>query len=207
MTPEKLQNLAVATQRVLGETSLHVLVERDELTLFVARTRIADALLALRDDPDVAMTQLIDICGVDYPERPERFEVVYHLLSLRHNWRLRVKIQTDEISLVPSVTNVYSAAGWFEREACDMYGIMFTGNADMRRLLTDYGFEGHPQRRDFPLTGYTEVRYDNEQRRIVYEPVQLVQDFRNFDFLSPWEGMTEVMLPGDEKWHKPEVEP
>ncbi|MBY0430201.1 MAG: NADH-quinone oxidoreductase subunit C, partial [Rhodospirillales bacterium] len=141
--------------------------------------------------------QLMDLCGIDYPQREQRFEVVYHLLSMKHNQRIRVKAPTDEDTPVPSVTGVFSAANWFEREAWDMYGIFFADHPDLRRLLTDYGFEGHPLRKDFPLTGYVEVRYDDEQKRVVYEPVKLTQDFRTFDFLSPWEG--PGLLPGDEK--------
>jgi NADH-quinone oxidoreductase subunit C len=142
---------------------------------------------------------LVSLCAVDYPDRPERFEVVYNLLSLEQNNRVRVKISAAENEFVPTVTKVFSTAGWFEREAWDLYGIFFEGHTDLRRILTDYGFEGHPLRKDFPLTGFVELRYDEEQRRVVYEPVQLTQDFRTFDYLSPWEGMTDVMLPGDEK--------
>jgi NADH-quinone oxidoreductase subunit C len=161
---------------------------------------IREVMQKLRDDPAIAMNQLMDICGADYPDRPERFEIVYNLLSLKHNLRVRVKLETDETSPVPSIVSIYSAAGWFERECWDLYGVAFSENPDLRRLLTDYGFEGHPLRKDFPLTGYVEVRYDDEQKRVVYEPVKLVQDFRNFDFMSPWEGMTDVqLLPGDEK--------
>jgi NADH-quinone oxidoreductase subunit C len=141
---------------------------------------------------------LIDICGVDYPEREQRFEVVYHLLSPRENQRIRVKCETDEKTPVPSVVAVFPAANWFEREAYDMYGIMFSGHPDLRRILTDYGFQGFPLRKDFPLTGYVEVRYDDAQKRVVYEPVKLTQEFRSFDFMSPWEG-TDYVLPGDEK--------
>jgi NADH-quinone oxidoreductase subunit C len=187
--------------RAVGDDLLSAIVAKDELCILVPRTRIADVLLKLRDDPALAMAQLMDICGADYPERPERFEVIYHLLSLKHNARVRVKVLTDETSSVPSVVNVYSAAGWFERECWDLFGVAFSNNPDLRRILTDYGFEGHPLRKDFPLTGYVEVRYDDEQKRVVYEPVKLVQDFRNFDFLSPWEGM----LVGDEKAKVPEV--
>ena len=142
----------------------------------------------LRDDPSVLFKVMVDLCGVDYPDRPERFEVVYNLLSLKLNQRIRVKVTSDENSLVPSITGVYSAAGWFEREAWDLFGIYFADHPDLRRILTDYGFEGHPMRKDFPLTGYVEVRYDEEQKRVVYEPVKLKQEFRNFDFVSPWEG-------------------
>jgi len=190
--------------RALGDDLMHLSVEGGEVSILVPRTRIADVLGVLRDDPALAMTQLMDICGVDYPERPERFDVVYHLLSMRHNARVRVKIETDENTPVPTVVGLFSCAGWYEREAWDMFGITFAGNPDLRRILTDYGFEGHPLRKDFPLTGYVEVRYDDTQRRVIYEPVKLPQDFRNFDFLSPWEGMTDVnfrpqILPGDEK--------
>jgi NADH-quinone oxidoreductase subunit C len=142
--------------------------------------------------------ELVDLCGVDYPERERRFEVVYHLLSLKNNQRIRVKVETDESTPVPSVVELFSTAGWFEREAWDMYGIYFADHPDLRRILTDYGFEGHPLRKDFPLTGHVELRYDDEQKRVVYEPVRLRQDFRTFDFLSPWEGGGGV-LPGDEK--------
>ncbi|MDX2027276.1 MAG: NADH-quinone oxidoreductase subunit C [Alphaproteobacteria bacterium] len=203
-----LEQFQAEVKRALGSDMLQASIVGGELSILVMRTRIRDALQKLRDDPAIAMNQLMDICGVDYPERPERFDVVYHLLSLKHNWRVRVKVQTDETSSVPSVIDVYNAAAWFERECWDLFGVAFSDNPDLRRILTDYGFEGHPLRKDFPLTGYVEVRYDDEQKRIVYEPVKLVQDFRNFDFLSPWEGMTDVMLPGDEKVPpKPEVKP
>jgi NADH-quinone oxidoreductase subunit C len=173
-------------------------VSKGELCIVAERPRIVEVLTFLRDDPRCLFKVLVDLCGVDYPERAERFEVVYNLLSLKHNRRIRVKVTTDEESLVPSVTGVFSAAGWFERETWDMYGVFFADHPDLRRILTDYGFEGHPLRKDFPLTGYVEVRYDPEQRRVVYEKVKLTQDFRSFDFVSPWEGMTRV-LPGDEK--------
>ena len=169
-----------------------------ELTATVARDEIVKVMTALRDDPRYLFEVLIDICGVDYPARPERFDVVYHLLSPRKNQRVRVKVTTDEDHPVPSLVDVFPAANWFEREAYDMYGILFSGHPDLRRLLTDYGFEGYPLRKDFPLTGYVEVRYDDEQKRVVYEPVRLNQEFRSFDFESPWEGTTYV-LPGDEK--------
>jgi len=198
-----IDQLQTEIARALDGDVMHFFVEKDELSVLVLRTRIADVLQKLRDDPAIAMVQLMDICGADYPDRPERFEVLYHLLSLKYNARVRVRVQTDETSPVPSVTDIYSAAGWFERECWDLFGVAFSNHPDLRRILTDYGFEGHPLRKDFPLTGYVEVRYDDEQKRIVYEPVKLVQDFRNFDFLSPWEGM----LPGDEKAAtlKPEV--
>ncbi|MDG4719533.1 MULTISPECIES: NADH-quinone oxidoreductase subunit C [Thalassospira] len=169
-----------------------------ELTIVAKRDDILKVLTFLRDDTGCLFKQLIDVCGADYPERAERFDVVYHLLSLKHNLRIRVKVRTDEETPVPSSVPVFSAADWFEREAWDMYGIFFADHPDPRRILTDYGFEGHPLRKDFPLTGYVEVRYDDEQKRVVYEPVKLVQDFRNFDFESPWEGIQNV-LPGDEK--------
>ncbi|MGH6929341.1 MAG: NADH-quinone oxidoreductase subunit C, partial [Dongiaceae bacterium] len=156
----------------------------------------------LRDDQRCLFKMLVDICGVDYPEREQRFEVVYNLLSLKHNLRLRVKAPAAEDQPVPSVTGIYSVAGWFEREAWDLYGIYFSGHPDLRRILTDYGFEGHPLRKDFPLTGFVEVRYDIEQKRVIYEPVKLRQEFRTFDFQSPWEGMVRP-LPGDEKAEKP----
>jgi NADH-quinone oxidoreductase subunit C len=169
-----------------------------ELTVALARDSIVEALTILRDDPACLFECLIDICGVDYPDRPERFEVVYHLLSLRLNQRIRVTVTTDEDTPVPSAIPAFPAANWFEREAFDMYGILFSGHPDLRRLLTDYGFQGYPLRKDFPLSGYVEVRYDDGQKRVVYEPVKLTQEFRQFDFESPWEGTTYV-LPGDEK--------
>jgi NADH-quinone oxidoreductase subunit C len=177
-----------------------------ELILTVQRERVVEVMTFLRDDPACMFKVLVDVCGVDYPERPERFEVVYNLLSLRHNARIRVKVATDEATPVPSVTGVFSSANWFEREAWDLYGIFFSEHPDLRRILTDYGFEGHPLRKDFPLTGYVELRYDPEQRRVVYEPVKLTQDFRSFDFMSPWEGMTP-QLPGDEKATAPQAAP
>ena len=168
-----------------------------ELTILVRTASIVKVMSFLRDDTTCLFKQVVDVCGVDYPSRESRFDVVYHLLSMKHNQRIRVKVHTDEDTAVPSITGVFSAAGWFERETWDMYGVMFSDHPDLRRILTDYGFEGHPLRKDFPLTGYVEVRYDEEQKRCVYEPVKLTQDFRNFDFLSPWEG--QGPLPGDEK--------
>ena len=173
-------------------------VTRGELSVVARAAAIVRIMTFLRDDTSCQFKLLVDLCGVDWPERVQRFDVVYHLLSMKHNQRVRVKVQTDETTPVPSITGVYSAAGWFEREAWDMYGIMFSGHADLRRLLTDYGFEGHPLRKDFPLTGYVEVRYDEEQKRVIYEPVRLPQEFRRFDFMSPWEGAPQI-LPGDEK--------
>jgi len=168
-----------------------------ELTLAVEGSEILRVLTFLRDDPECQFTILIDLCGVDYPNRPRRFDVVYHLLSIARNRRIRVKVETEEATPVPSVVAVYAAANWFEREAFDMYGILFSDHPDLRRILTDYGFSGYPLRKDFPLTGYVEVRWDDEQKRVVYEPVKLVQEFRDFDFLSPWEGAPYI-LPGYE---------
>ena len=169
-----------------------------ELTLYAGTENIVPVLTFLRDDAECRFISIIDVCGADYPSRPQRFDVVYHLLSPTKNTRIRVKIMTDEETPVPSVTGVYPGADWFGREAYDLYGILFSGHPDLRRLLTDYGFDGHPLRKDFPLTGFVEVRYDDEVKRVVYEPVELKQEFRNFDFLSPWEG-TDYVLPGDEK--------
>ena len=169
-----------------------------ELCLNARADGIVRVLSFLRDDVNCRFKQLVDVCGVDYPEREPRFEVVYNLLSLTNNNRIRVKVQTDEDTPVPTVTGVFSAANWWEREAWDMYGIYFSDHPDLRRILTDYGFEGHPLRKDFPLTGYKEIRYDDELKRVVYEPVKLTQEFRSFDFLSPWEGV-QPLLPGDEK--------
>ena len=170
----------------------------EELNLTTSAGNIISVLRFLRDDVQTQFISFIDICGVDFPERKKRFEVVYHLLSPRQNMRVRLKLSTDAETPVPSVVEVYPGADWFEREAYDLYGILFTGHPDLRRLLTDYGFEGHPLRKDFPVTGFSEVRYDDEQKRVVYEPVELRQELRNFDFLSPWEG-TDYVLPGDEK--------
>ena len=173
-------------------------VARDELTVDARADQVVRVLKFLKDDPRCRFEQLTDLCGVDYPERDPRFDVVYHLLSLSHNCRLRLKVGVNEDQPVPSATEVYPSAGWWERETWDLYGIYFAGNPDLRRLLTDYGFDGHPLRKDFPLTGYVELRYDSEQKRVVYEPVKLTQEFRRFDFLSPWEGAS-CPLPGDEK--------
>jgi NADH-quinone oxidoreductase subunit C len=169
-----------------------------ELTLQTTPEYIVGLVTHLRDDPALQFASFIDICGVDWPAREKRFDVVYHFLSPRKNRRIRIKVATDADTPVPSISDVFPGATWFEREAYDLYGILFSGNPDFRRILTDYGFRGHPLRKDFPLTGFVEVRYDNEQRRVVYEPVKLPQEFRTFDFLSPWEG-TEYELPGDEK--------
>ena len=172
-----------------------------ELTVVVRADEIVSVLTALRDDSTCLFEQLIDICGVDYPEREKRFDVVYHLLSPRKNQRIRIKCEADEDTAVPSAVQVFPAANWFEREAYDLYGILFSGHPDLRRILTDYGFQGHPMRKDFPLTGYVEVRYGDNQKRVVYEPVKLTQEFRSFDFESPWEGV-QYILPGDEKASK-----
>jgi len=195
---EPLQEFADQIAAALPQDVLRSEIVRGELILWARREAIAGVLTYLRDDPRCLFKVLLDVCGVDYPERPERFEVVYNLLSLKHNRRVRVKVATDEVQPVPSVTGVFNSAGWFERETWDLFGVFFSDHPDLRRLLTDYGFEGHPLRKDFPLTGYVEVRYDEDQKRVVYEPVKLKQEFRSFDFLSPWEGMTQV-LPGDEK--------
>jgi NADH-quinone oxidoreductase subunit C len=188
---------ARAGQAISGWT-----VKLGELTVEADRDRIVPLIKLMRDDPRCKFEVLIDICGVDYPARPDRFDVVYHLLSPRLNQRIRLRVMTDEDTPVPSLVEVFPAANWFEREAYDMYGILFSGHPDLRRLLTDYGFQGYPLRKDFPLTGYVEVRYDDEQKRVVYEPVKLVQEFRSFDFMSPWEG-AEYVLPGDEKAKAP----
>src|SRR5690349_17227785 len=185
-----------AVKAAIGDAFLAAKDEVYEVSIDVVREKVADVLTILRDQFEYQ--QLMEIAGVDYPGRPERFEVVYHLLSVTRNHRLRIRVSTDEETPVPTVTTVYPVAGWLEREIFDMYGVIFEGNADLRRILTDYGFRGHPQRKDFPLTGYVELRYSEEEKRVVYEPVQLSQDFRNFDFMSPWEG-AEYILPGDEK--------
>ena len=194
----ELPDLLETVESVLGELVVGSSIKHGDLTIEVLATDIAEVLSALRDNPECRFVCFIDLCGVDYPARKRRFEVVYHLLSPAHNQRIRVKLVTDDRTPVPSVVNVFPSAAWFEREAYDLYGILFVGHPDLRRLLTDYGFEGHPLRKDFPLTGFVEVRYDDEQKRVVYEPVNLRQEFREFDFLSPWEG-TDYELPGDEK--------
>lgn len=169
-----------------------------ELTVSVEPGNLIAVATFLRDDPRCQFISIIDISGADYPSRARRFDVVYHLLSPKQNVRIRLKVQADEETLVPSLTAVYPGADWYERETYDLYGVLFSGHPDLRRILTDYGFEGHPLRKDFPLTGFVEVRYDDEAKRVIYEPVELKQEFRNFDFLSPWEG-TDYVLPGDEK--------
>jgi NADH-quinone oxidoreductase subunit C len=195
---ENLSNIAEPVAAAFPGDIIETTIQHGELTLRVKREALPKVLKHLRDEPALRFEVLVDIAGVDYPDRPERFELAYQLLSLKHNRRLRVKLSTDEETPVPSIAGVYSSAGWYEREAWDLFGVMFADNPDLRRILTDYGFEGHPMRKDFPLTGYVEVRYDEDQRRVVYEPVKLKQEFRSFDFLSPWEGMDKI-LPGDEK--------
>jgi NADH-quinone oxidoreductase subunit C len=187
-----------AAKAALGDALIEAGDLVGEITLVVQRDEIANVLKMLRDTPGLEYQQLMEIAGVDYPDRAERFEVVYHLLSLTKNRRIRVKVSTDEATPVPSVTGLWPVAGWLEREVFDMYGVAFSGNRDLRRILTDYGFEGYPQRKDFPLTGHIELRYSEAEKRVVYEPVALPQDFRTFDFLMPWEG-PEYLVPGDEK--------
>lgn len=187
-----------AVRGAIGPALIDACERVGEVLIYVERDAIVDALRTLRDTPGLEYQQLMEIAGVDYPERPERFDVVYHLLSLTRNHRVQVHVSTDEEHPVPSVTGLWPVAGWLEREVYDLFGVLFAGNADLRRILTDYGFRGHPLRKDFPQTGYTELRYSEEEKRVVYEPVQLAQDFRTFDFLSPWEG-AEYVLPGDEK--------
>jgi len=195
---EKLKDLGDHVAGAFPNDVIGSAIAYGELIVSVRRETVARVLAFLRDDPRCLFQVLVDICGADYPERAERFEVVYNLLSVRNNQRIRVKTTTDEESPVPSATGIFSAAGWFERETWDLFGVYFSDHPDLRRILTDYGFEGHPLRKDFPLTGYVEVRYDEAQKRVVYEPVKLKQEFRSFDFMSPWEGMSHI-LPGDEK--------
>ena len=195
---EALRELGNYVAQALPDAVLSADVARDELIVRAHRAAVVRVLTFLRDDSNCQFAQLVDLCGADYPDREERFEIVYNLLSLRQNLRIRVKVATDEDTPVPSACAVYPGADWFERETWDMYGVLFTGHPDLRRILTDYGFEGHPLRKDFPTTGFVEVRYDDAAKRVVYEPVELKQEFRNFDFMSPWEG-TDYVLPGDEK--------
>ena len=201
-----MQNLSVLEETIAREiggvvTSTEII--REELVLNVKCENIVKVLIFLRDDVNCQFKMLMELCGVDYPERENRFDIVYCLLSLTLNQRIRVKTQTNVDMAVPSVAGIFSSANWWEREAWDLFGIYFSDHPDLRRILSDYGFEGHPLRKDFPLTGYVELRYDDEQKRVVYEPVALNQEFRNFDFLSPWEGM-QNLLPGDEKYIEPE---
>jgi NADH-quinone oxidoreductase subunit C len=195
---DKLEFLADTIASALPASVLDRRISHGELTLSVAVPDIIKVMTFLRDDERCQFWCMIDVTAVDWPERERRFDVVYHLLSPKQNRRIRVKIEAEESQPVPSVIDIFPGANWYEREAYDLYGIMFAGHPDLRRLLTDYGFEGHPLRKDFPLTGFVEVRYDDEQKRVVYEPVRLTQEFRNFDFLSPWEG-PGYALPGDEK--------
>lgn len=200
--PMTLLGELVASRHAFGVEDWSV--AKGELSITCPRTHLVMFLMALRDDPEVAAQSLVDVCGVDTPQDfPERFTVVYQLLSFRHNHRIRVKVKVAEGDHVPSVVSVYPSAGWFERETYDMYGVHFSGHPDLRRILTDYGFDGHPLRKDFPLTGFVELRYDSQEKRVAYGPVELTQDFRTFDFTSPWEGMTGVQLPGDEKATRP----
>ncbi len=196
--PSALQELADYVSGAAGESVTEIESVRDELIVWTEPAQLLTLLTQLRDDQNLLFKQLVDITAVDFPDRQKRFEIVYNLLSLKHNQRLRVKLAADEETIVPSATGVFSAATWLEREVWDLFGVFFGEHPDLRRILTDYGFEGHPLRKDFPLTGYVEVRYDEDQKRVVYEPVKLTQEFRTFDFASPWEGMQEV-LPGDEK--------
>ena len=190
------------TDRLYAHLSSHIeetnslQIADDEIVISSATTSLLRLIQFLKEDQNCKFNILIDICGVDYPEKDKRFEIVYHFLSLSVNRRIRVKLMTDEETKVPSIVDLFPSAGWYEREVYDLFGVIFSGNTDLRRLLTDYGFKGHPLRKDFPLTGYVEVRYDEEQKRVIYEPVKLTQEFRNFDFVSPWEGMNRI-LPGD----------
>ena len=188
--------VAETIAKVLGKHVVQISEANGEIAVEVVTAKLVDAMTLLRDE--LAYQQLMEIAGVDWPDQDPRFEVVYCLLSLTKNHRIRVHVRTNEDVAVPSVTSIWPVAGWLEREVFDMYGVLFEGNSDLRRILTDYGFSGHPQRKDFPLTGYTELRYSEEHKRVMYEPVSLAQDFRKFDFMSPWEG-ADYVLPGDEK--------
>jgi NADH-quinone oxidoreductase subunit C len=201
---ETLKELGAQVTEQLGDAVRAVEFSYGELTVLTDAAHILKVLSFLRDDASCKFVSFIDICGVDWPKREKRFDVVYHLLSPTLNARVRIKVQTDETTPVPSATSVFPGALWFEREAYDLYGILFSGHPELRRLLTDYGFDGYPLRKDFPTTGFVEVRYDDERKRVVYEPVKLAQEFRNFDFLSPWEG-TDYVLPGDEKATAPKA--
>lgn len=199
---QTLQELGEYIKSAVPDAVLAVMQDQDELILLCKLELNVRLLTLLRDDANCLFKILVDICGADYPERLARFDVVYNLLSVRHNQRVRLKIQCADDDIVPSATSVFSSAGWYEREAWDLYGIKFSGHPDLRRLLTDYGFDGHPMRKDFPLTGRVEARYDEELKRVIYEPVKLTQAFRSFDFMSPWEG-SDYLLPGDEKADEP----
>ena len=195
---QALKELGEYVQGTLGDAVTGTTMRLGELSIEINRDDVLKVIKFLRDDVNCQFLTLLDVCGVDYPEDDERFEIVYHMLSMTHNNRIRIKLRTDEDTPVASVTSLFSSANWWEREIWDLFGVAFIDHPDLRRILTDYGFEGHPLRKDFPLTGYVEVRYDDAQKRIVYEPVKLTQEFRSFDFLSPWEGV-QRMLPGDEK--------
>jgi NADH-quinone oxidoreductase subunit C len=203
--PPALQELADYVSAAAAETMDELESIHGELIVWTGPDRLLGLLTRLRDDQNLLFKQLMDITAVDYPDRQKRFEVVYNLLSLKHNQRIRVKVAADEETVVPSSVGVFSSATWLEREVWDLFGVFFSDHPDLRRILTDYGFEGHPLRKDFPLTGYVEVRYDEDQKRVVYEPVKLTQEFRGFDFTSPWEGMQSI-LPGDEKAEEPAEE-
>jgi NADH-quinone oxidoreductase subunit C len=194
-----LQQLGEAIAAALPGAITGISTAHGELTLTVEAGRLIETATYLRDDPSYLYVCFIDLTAVDYPAREKRFDVVTHLLSPKHNRRIRIKVAAEEAVPVPSLTGLYPAANWYEREAYDLFGVVFSGHPDLRRILTDYGFDGHPMRKDFPMTGYVEVRYDDQQKRVVYEPVQLTQEFRSFDFLSPWEGSIDYVLPGDEK--------
>jgi len=196
---ETLQRLGETIADALGGSVIDRKIERGELTVTVAAADIVKVVTFLRDDERCRFVGIIDVTAVDWPSREKRFDVVYHFLSPTKNARIRVKLETDEATPVASIIDVFPGANWYERETYDLYGVLFTGHPDLRRLLTDYGFQGHPLRKDFPLTGFVEVRWDDEQKRVVYDKVRLAQEFRNFDFLSPWEGAGYVPLPGDEK--------
>lgn len=195
---DPLMDLGAHIEGALGDAVLSREVAYGELTLTVERDAIVDVATFLRDDSRCRFISFTDVCGADYPARDERFDVVYHFMSPHLNQRIRIKVTADDVTPVPSITGVYAGAEWFEREVYDLYGVLFSGHGDLRRILTDYGFDGHPLRKDFPTTGFVEVRYDDERKRVVYEPVKLMQEYRSFDYLSPWEG-TDYVLPGDEK--------
>ena len=196
---EQLNDIAGKLKKSFSNGVLGWEVVKGELTVTVEKEIILKVLTYLRDEPSLAFRQLVDLCGVDYPEREERFDVVYHLLSHQHNNRIRLKISLSAHATVETCSYIFNAANWFEREAFDLYGIEFAGHPDLRRILTDYDFQGHPLRKDFPLSGFVEPRYDEELQRVVYSKIKLPQEFRQFDFLSPWAGITPSMLPGDEK--------
>jgi NADH-quinone oxidoreductase subunit C len=199
MDDGRLEALGQTIVSALPGAALEHVVAYNQLTVVVEAARIVDAAKFLRDDPNCRFVNITDITAVDYPAREKRFDVIYNFLSPTLNTRIRLKVHADETTQVPSIIDVFPGADWFEREAYDLYGVIFIGHPDMRRLLTDYGFEGHPLRKDFPLTGFVEVRYDDQEKRVLYEPVRLNQEFRKFDFLSPWEGADYPVLPGDEK--------